>query len=181
MVTIIPYGYCHCGCGSKTNVPKKTSSACGQFKGVPLRYVHGHHRRITGQLWEARDCGYKTQCWIWLYSLTTDGYAETSKDHQTLLVHRVNYINKYGPVPVGFDLDHLCRVRRCVNPDHLEPVLPRVNIRRAISTKLHTGLVAQIRLLATKGLKHREIAELFPIVSRRHISNVIARRRWAND
>jgi len=41
----IPYGYCHCGCGQKTKIAKKTRSKDGVFKGQPLRYINGHNTR----------------------------------------------------------------------------------------------------------------------------------------
>lgn len=48
----------------------------------------------------------------------------------TTLVHRILYEVKHGPVPEGLECDHLCRVRHCVNPDHIEPVTKRENQRR---------------------------------------------------
>lgn len=42
---LIPYGYCHCGCGQKTAIAKQTSSQFGHVKGEPVKYIHGHHFR----------------------------------------------------------------------------------------------------------------------------------------
>lgn len=47
-----------------------------------------------------------------------------------MLTHRYSYERAEGPVPAGLELDHLCRVRSCVNPEHLEPVTHRENMRR---------------------------------------------------
>lgn len=47
------------------------------------------------------------------------------------IAHRVAYETFVGPIPTDLELDHLCRVRRCVNPEHLEPVTHQENIRRA--------------------------------------------------
>ncbi len=42
----IPYGYCHCGCGEKTNLASQTNPRDGWIKGEPIRYIQGHHLRI---------------------------------------------------------------------------------------------------------------------------------------
>lgn len=47
--------------------------------------------------------------------------------------HRLFYEHHIGPIPVGFELDHLCRNPRCVNPSHLEPVTHQENVRRGVS------------------------------------------------
>lgn len=47
--------------------------------------------------------------------------------------HRIFYARLVGPVPEGLQLDHLCRNRWCVNPEHLEPVTLRTNVLRGIS------------------------------------------------
>ena len=44
--------------------------------------------------------------------------------------HRIGYEQLVGPIPKGLELDHLCRVRHCVNPDHLEPVTHKENTLR---------------------------------------------------
>lgn len=70
-------------------------------------------------------------CWLWRGSHTTAGYGNlrlpTGKYDYA---HRVSYRLSVGEIPPGLHLDHLCRVRDCVNPAHLEPVTPRENIRR---------------------------------------------------
>ena len=74
-------------------------------------------------------------CWHWLSSLSDHGYGLFGKsqgDGKSALVraHRYSYELYTGPIPEGMDLDHLCRVRPCVNPEHLEAVLPATNILR---------------------------------------------------
>lgn len=66
-------------------------------------------------------------CWPWTGQLFVNGYGRL-RPH--LRAHRVSYELFVGPIPAGMDLDHLCRVRRCVNPDHLEPVTRRENLAR---------------------------------------------------
>lgn len=65
-------------------------------------------------------------CWIWQGSITPAGYGQIEQKvdgkRKNRPVHRVVYEHLVGPIPVGFDLHHECTNRRCVNPDHLEPV-----------------------------------------------------------
>lgn len=79
-------------------------------------------------------------CWIYMGSLNKLGYGRMSIGSRTdgtqrkaASVHRIAYELLRGPIPPGLDIDHLCRVRCCVNPDHLEPVSERVNIIRGQS------------------------------------------------
>lgn len=78
-----------------------------------------------------------TGCWLWTASLTVrGGYAQMNVGGgKVVRVHRWLYASLVGPVDPSLDLDHLCRVRRCVNPDHLEPVSRAENLRRGIGNK----------------------------------------------
>lgn len=69
-------------------------------------------------------------CWLWTASLGTWGYGQLNVDDMMRPAHRVIYELLVGPIPDGLDLDHLCRNRRCVNPEHLEPVDRRTNLLR---------------------------------------------------
>ncbi|MFI6103193.1 HNH endonuclease signature motif containing protein [Streptomyces sp. NPDC051310] len=69
-------------------------------------------------------------CWLWTAHLTAAGYGQISVDGNVRLAHRVAYQLLKGEIPGDLCLDHLCRVRSCVNPDHLEPVTLRENTRR---------------------------------------------------
>ena len=67
-------------------------------------------------------------CW-WIAS-TSQGYGAFGIGKKVRRAHRVAYEALVGPVPTGLDLDHLCRVRECCNPVHLEPVTRRENLLR---------------------------------------------------
>lgn len=63
-----------------------------------------------------------------------DGYTLHTRlvDGKRKSGHRVAYEDKYGTIPEGMVLDHLCRNRACINPDHLEVVTQRENIMRGV-------------------------------------------------
>lgn len=69
--------------------------------------------------------------WLWPGSVTADGYPTIKVGQEVKLVYRVLYEALVGPIPDGHELDHLCNVRRCVRPEHLEPVTHAENCRRA--------------------------------------------------
>lgn len=71
-----------------------------------------------------------TLCWLWKASKCARGYAQTTFLGRRMMAHRAVYIFLKGPIPDGMTLDHLCRVRNCVNPGHLEPVTNKVNTLR---------------------------------------------------
>lgn len=74
-------------------------------------------------------------CWLWTAALTTGGYGQIRINEHNHSVHRVVYESLVGPIPEGLELDHLCRVRRCVNPLHLEPVTHQENAIRGLLWK----------------------------------------------
>ena len=74
-----------------------------------------------------------TGCWLWTGPVTGGGYGQISIGRRIdgfRPAHRVSYELHVGPIPAGLDLDHLCRVKICVNPAHLEPVTRRENLMR---------------------------------------------------
>jgi hypothetical protein len=69
-------------------------------------------------------------CWLWIGGQNGVGYGVAWPDGKQTYAHRFAYELLVGPIPSGLDLDHLCRVRYCVRPDHLEPVTRQENLRR---------------------------------------------------
>lgn len=74
----------------------------------------------------------ETGCWEWQGQRNGKGYGSFSLKSQTLFAHRLAYVLLKGTIPAGMELDHVCRVRHCINPDHLEPVTHQENVQRGI-------------------------------------------------
>ena len=77
------------------------------------------------------------ECWIWLRFKDRDGYGRIKVNGKRQAIHRLSYETYVGPIPEGLQLDHLCRVRHCINPDHLEPVTNAENSRRGNTGKVN--------------------------------------------
>jgi hypothetical protein len=73
---------------------------------------------------------------VWQRFINPDGYGIARDESGKLrTAHKWFYEKKYGPVPEGLQLDHLCRLRRCVNAEHLEPVTLIENVRRGLRAR----------------------------------------------
>jgi hypothetical protein len=70
-------------------------------------------------------------CWIWVGADGSRGYGQAKLKEKSYRAHRAMYEKFIGPIPDGMTLDHLCCVKSCVNPAHLEPCTDRVNILRS--------------------------------------------------
>jgi len=172
----IPYGYCHCGCGRKTPISRRTGPAPGRIKGQPLLYLMGHHLRKQTPTYSVEDRGYKTPCWIWQGKRNRGGYGVVcvAGRYGWTLAHREMYERLNGAIPGHKQLDHLCRQRPCVNPDHVEAVDNATNSRRGARTKLTWDTVRAMR--AATGTCH-EIGRRFGI-SPTHVSKIRTGKRW---
>ena len=77
-------------------------------------------------------------CWRWTSTISKAGYPYfTLTSTKMVRAHRLSYMIFKGDIPNGLVLDHLCRNKSCVNPDHLEAVTSLVNTRRGLSGKIN--------------------------------------------
>jgi hypothetical protein len=96
--------------------------------------MHTKTRGLTAleRFWAKVD---KTDtCWLWTGYVHPKGYGRFypggGRGTQIVYAHRFSFELAHGPMPEGMEADHLCRVRHCVNPEHLEAVTRRVNLDR---------------------------------------------------
>jgi hypothetical protein len=85
--------------------------------------------RLPTRIWDKIHPEPNSGCWLWLGFVGADGYGQ-SKLGKARVAHRIVYEAMVGEIPEGLVIDHLCRTRCCVNPDHLEPVTHRENLLR---------------------------------------------------
>jgi hypothetical protein len=97
-------------------------------------------RPIEDRLWEKVDKDSDPNgCWIWTASFNTYGYGQlmigsrTDGSRTLATTHRLAYQLTKGDIDPSLEIDHLCRNRKCCNPDHLEAVPHSVNVNRAVA------------------------------------------------
>lgn len=102
--------------------------------------IHYKRMRVSGwfeppttiERFEAKTAKQPAGCWIWQGRPAVTGYGVMSVNDVVQLAHRLSYELYVGPIPAGLTIDHLCRVRLCVNPSHLEVVTRAENTRREL-------------------------------------------------
>lgn len=91
-------------------------------------------------------CVTLTGCWLWLGFTDKDGYGRYGGRG----AYVVSYEDHVGPIPEGMELDHLCRQRLCIRPEHLEPVTRHENVIRAKAAMTHCKNGHEFNELNTK-------------------------------
>ena len=126
-------------------------------------------RPVWQRFWEKVSFG---DCWEWQASLSDQGYGYfNAGNKKTVLAHRWAYAYFYDSPALG--LDHLCRVRHCVNPAHLEPVTIRENVLRGENNaaqnarKTHCPLGHEYNEVNTRRIGNRRWCRACAVVRRR--------------
>ena len=123
----IPSGCCQCGCGGKTFIPTENDSSMGRVKGVPMRFMRGHHPTTSLAEYLINESG----CWVWQRHKNKAGYGTIRrKGHR--YAHRYFYELHKGAIPAGKVVCHKCDNPSCVNPDHLQLGDQKENIKDMI-------------------------------------------------
>lgn len=143
------YGYCHCGCNKKTTIAEVTINRLNQIKGEPMRFCKGHRVRQDPKIFIKKEHrgyvtkqGKRSKCWIWQRGKFKSGYGRVKRN---ICAHVYFYKKKFKKIPKGKQLDHLCQIRICCRPSHLEPVTQMINLQRGASTKLTRKQVRYIK------------------------------------
>lgn len=125
------------------------------MKNKSTKRAAGRKKLVWGpELYEIVFAGYETECWLWLRAKTAGGYGVFREAY----AHRFSYESFVGPICPGFEIDHLCRNPSCVNPQHLQSVTHRENMRRGKQAKVTQETVEAIR--TDTGL-NREVADKY--------------------
>lgn len=188
----IPYGYCHCGCGEKTNISRHNDLRDGAVKGKPMRYISGHNRRadFVVRFLSYVDKSLPLLCWNWTGGKNKYGYGRINFHGRILAAHRVSYELFVGPFPEHLRVCHSCDNPACVNPSHLFLGTDADNVcdciskgrncrgERVASAKLTEQQVLDIRAKYANGLAlQRELASEYG-VSRMQISDIVCGKAW---
>lgn len=121
----------------KTSIDKKHPhcKSC-KYKKYKARYVSTAKPKIPFDVKFWSRVNKTENCWLWTGAIS-DGYGSVNVGNGKYdKAHRVSYRLLKGGIPNALHLDHLCRQRNCVNPDHLEPVSMRENLNRGL---MHLG------------------------------------------
>ena len=135
MIYLYELGLTYADIGKKYDVSKQRIQ---QIIGKHTKTRYLNPQRQQKRFWRVVE---KTdKCWLWLGYIDPEGYGRFGCNGKTWLAHRFSK-SLTEPLDPKLTIDHLCRVRHCVNPNHLEQVTSKVNTYRAPVHLVHGNIV----------------------------------------
>lgn len=130
----------------RCNKPIRCKSLCASHYTMFLNYGRITELTADDRFW-AKVVEGEAGCWLWTGAVSSQGYGNAYRPDREggsatspfQHAHRYAYEALRADIPSGLALDHLCRIKLCVNPWHLEPVSPMENLRRALMLGGLTG------------------------------------------
>ena len=166
-------GFCACGCGRKTKKSKINRKERGWIKGQPIKFIVNHRHKI---LLEDLYIINKEGCWIWTGYIANNGYGKIGLSHGETLAHRYVFKIFKGKIPKNKELDHKCRVRNCVNPEHLRIVTRLVNSRCGAKTKINIEIAKEIYNLKNI-MYYKDVCKKYKI-GKTLVHNIWNKKAW---
>lgn len=130
----VPFGYCQCGCGRKTNIHSRTRTVAGHFKGQPAKFLRGHGGHVSADVsirfWRYVEKRGDDECWEWTGSRFAKGYGVFCLNKRDRIgAHRMSWTLTNGPIQGRLWVLHRCDNPPCCNPAHLFLGTPVDNVR----------------------------------------------------
>jgi hypothetical protein len=116
-------------------------------------------------------------CIAGIGEVTRLGYVRLWNKGNRILAHRAAYIEQIGPIPDGFEIDHLCHNRACVNVLHLKLATHKQNCRRTVNSKLTPEDIPKIKQMRSDGMLLQQIGDQFN-VSKQMIWRIVQCKAW---